>query len=187
MNIFKVVKIIMKQLTKQEILEQLLGLNSAELQEIQDTASFLNKQMYSKDKSDLEDKEEFKITGLDSERFSDELFCTKCGCKGHIIKAGKRKSGLQRYRCKDCGKYFTSYNDTILKGTHKNIETWKKFMDCYNRGCILKECARECEIHINTAFIWRHKISNALREKEQIKWNHRSRRNICTNFIKRES
>ena len=104
-------------------------------------------------------------TGLDSERFSGEWFCTKCGCKGHIIKAGKRKSGLQRYRCKDCGKYFTSYNDTILSGTHKNIETWKKFMDCYNKGCILKECARECEIYINTAFMWRHKISNALRRK----------------------
>ncbi len=41
--------------------------------------------MYSKGKSDLEDKEEFKIIGLDSERFSDELFCTKCGCKGYIV------------------------------------------------------------------------------------------------------
>ncbi len=34
-----------------------------------------------------------------------------------------------------------------------------------NKGCILKECARECEIYINTAFMWRHKISNALRRE----------------------
>lgn len=169
----------MTQLTKQELLNQLLGLNSAELLEIESAIHTINKLQISNTNTQQKKskivkistknsaKKDVIINGLEGQRFTEQLFCTKCGCTENIVKAGKRKSGLQRYKCKNCGKYFTSLDTTLLSGTHKNVEVWEKFMECFNNGDTLRETAEKCGIHRNTAFMWRHKVLNALREKEE--------------------
>lgn len=39
-------------------------------------------------------------------------------CKGnHIVKNGTRANGIKEFKCKDCGKKFTVFTDTILEKT----------------------------------------------------------------------
>lgn len=44
-----------------------------------------------------------------------KLVCPKCGSLYHV-KDGISKAGIQKYKCKDCGKKFTIFTDTVLEG-----------------------------------------------------------------------
>ncbi len=95
------------------------------------------------------------------ERFSGGLVCPICGCV-HIVRNGHRKDGVQRYKCRDCGKSFVSTTNSIVSGTHKDFDTWEKYIDCMINGFSVRKSANICGIHRNTAFAWRHKILGAL-------------------------
>ncbi|MDR2488149.1 MAG: IS1595 family transposase [Desulfovibrio sp.] len=58
---------------------------------------------------------------------------------------------------------FTSTTDTFLSFTKKNLDTWKKYIQCMVRKYSIRKSASECHISIRTAFMWRHKILDALR------------------------
>ena len=96
-------------------------------------------------------------------RFSDGRFCPVCGSM-HVVRNGKRKDGTQKYRCADCGKYFISTTNSITVGTHKSLRIWEKFIDCMMDCRTLRDTARICGIHYNTAFRWRHKVLDALQQ-----------------------
>lgn len=96
-------------------------------------------------------------------RFSDGRVCPVCGCT-HVVRNGKRKDGTQKYRCMDCGKSFTATTNSVAGGTHKNLKTWEKFIDCMMDGYSLRKTAQVCGIHRNTAFRWRHKVLDALQQ-----------------------
>lgn len=89
------------------------------------------------------------------------LSCPICGCVEHVVKNGKR-NGFQRYLCKKCNKSFMANTNTILERTHKSLETWKKFIECMVYGMSVLKTAEMCEINKNTAFVWRHKVLDAL-------------------------
>lgn len=94
---------------------------------------------------------------------ADRPDCPHCGAKaalGYINKKGTHK-GSQRYQCKKCGKKFISTTNTAFAYTRKNAETWRKFIELTICGKSLAECAEECDICIQTAFNWRHKLLNA--------------------------
>ena len=83
-------------------------------------------------------------------------------CKSiHFVKNGT-KNGTQRYLCRDCKKSFVTESGTILYRTQKDIEVWKKYIHCMINKYPLRKCAKECDITLYTAFIWRHKILDAL-------------------------
>lgn len=181
----------MNQLSKDELLQQLLGLNSAELLEIQSTLEVMNKYGISRDSAinDTETrtkKQAAKISAksntkrqlekavitlkqdsIEKARFSDGLCCIKCGAVEGIVKNGKRKNGQQKYKCKNCGYYFSDTKDSILSGTHKSIEVWETFIWCMNEGYTVRKAANRCGIAKHTSWIWRHKVLNALRETEE--------------------
>jgi transposase-like protein len=93
-------------------------------------------------------------------RFSKGLACVHCGSKS-IKRNGKYRS-RQRYLCKDCGK---TYNDTTaspLAGT-RYPDKWLKYFELMIEGYCLPKISKILDIHISTAFYWRHKILNALR------------------------
>jgi transposase-like protein len=98
---------------------------------------------------------------LTDERFSNGRVCPICGCI-KIVRNGHRKDGTQRYVCKDCGKSFIIATNSIVSGTRKKLDTWKTYIDCMMNGLSVRKAADICEIHRNTAFIWRHKILDAL-------------------------
>ena len=64
--------------------------------------------------------------------------------------------------CKDCHKTFTARNNTITFSSKKSFATWKKYIDCMMNGFTVRKSAKICGINKDTAFIWRHKILDAL-------------------------
>jgi transposase-like protein len=58
-------------------------------------------------------------------KIMDERRCPKCGKAENQVNAGKNKSGTQRCRCKECGKYYTlepkrrAYSEEIRKNAIK--------------------------------------------------------------------
>lgn len=111
------------------------------------------------------------VTDIKEERFSNGLFCPKCGCTENIVKAGKGVNNKQRYLCKNCSKIFTSTTDTFLHSTKKDIEIWKRYIQCMIRKLSIRKSAVECGISIRTSFMWRHKILDSLRlsDKTELK------------------
>ncbi len=94
-------------------------------------------------------------------RFSNGMACPICGC-AHVVRNGHRNDRAQRFVCKDCGRSFVAASNTIAASTKKDISVWEKYVDCMINGFSLRKTARICGIHKNTAFIWRHKILEAL-------------------------
>jgi transposase-like protein len=93
-------------------------------------------------------------------RFSGGLACLHCGSIA-IKKNGKYRS-RQRYLCKDCGESFNDMTNTPLSGS-RYPHKWLQYFEMMVEGYTLPKIARELEIHISTAFYWRHKILNAIR------------------------
>lgn len=95
------------------------------------------------------------------ERLSKGRVCPLCGCV-HVVRNGHRKDGTQRFLCRDCGKSFVITTNSIVSGTRKDLSVWKKYIDCMMNGLSIRKTADACDIHRNTAFLWRHKILDAL-------------------------
>lgn len=104
------------------------------------------------------------VADLDEARFSGGLYCTNCGGTEKVVRFGKR-NGVQRYRCKDCGRIFTTLTNTVMEGTRKPISTWKKYVECMLDGLSVRKSAAICGISKNQSFIWRHKILDAMSKK----------------------
>ena len=95
------------------------------------------------------------------ERFANGRVCPLCSCI-HVVRNGHRKDGTQRYVCKDCGKSFVIATNSIVSGTRKDLSVWEQYIDCMMNGLSIRKTAVACGIHRNTAFLWRHKILDAL-------------------------
>lgn len=87
-------------------------------------------------------------------------------CKSiNVVKNGNVR-GIQRFKCKDCGKTFSYTTNTILYKSNKSIETWEKYCECFLHKFPLRKCAEICGISLDTAFNWRHKILDALQNMQ---------------------
>ncbi|MDU3869237.1 MAG: IS1595 family transposase [Bacillus paranthracis] len=93
-------------------------------------------------------------------RFSGGLACLHCGSIS-VKKNGKYRA-RQRYLCKDCGKTFNDMTNTPLSGS-RYPHKWLKYFEMMVDGYTLPKISKALEIHISTAFYWRHKILNAVR------------------------
>ena len=87
-------------------------------------------------------------------------------CKStKIVKNGLRNS-IQRFICKDCNKSFTVRTNTITEHSKKSFETWSKFIECMMNSFTVRRSAEICGINKDTAFIWRHKVLDALQNMQ---------------------
>lgn len=91
--------------------------------------------------------------------------CRKCDSE-KIIKFGVDKNGKQRYRCKCCGATFTETSCSVVSRTRHSDDVWETYIHLLLVGASLEECAFQCGISVRTAFIWRHKILNALQQDQ---------------------
>lgn len=114
-------------------------------------------------KQDLFPEEPNKIVELlkniREARFSSGLGCVHCGSTD-VKRNGKYRS-RQRYLCKDCGKSFNDMTNTPFPGS-RYPEKWVKYIELMVEGYTLPKIADKLQIHISTAFYWRHKILYAL-------------------------
>ena len=91
-----------------------------------------------------------------------ELVCPHCNSK-YIVKNGKNKD-KQRYKCKSCRKSFILETNTPIYYSKKDISIWIQYLECLLGQNSLKDCAEKCKISVSTAFFWRHRILDAIRE-----------------------
>ena len=94
-------------------------------------------------------------------RFSGGRVCPICGGV-HVQRNGHRVNGSQKYVCRDCGKTFSIRKNTVFEGTRKDMATWERYVECMAQGLSLDKSAAACGITHATAFVWRHKILDAL-------------------------
>ena len=77
-----------------------------------------------------------------------------------IYKHGKR-SGLQRYKCTECGKTFNALTGTPLARMRKK-HLWLKYLVEMLDSTVLRKIAERLPIDKKTAFLWRHHFSTWL-------------------------
>ena len=100
-------------------------------------------------------------------RFKNGIVCPHCGSHS-VVRNGKR-NGLQNYKCKGCGKYFSNTTNTIALKSKHGFDTWKQYIECMMMGLSIRKSAAKCGIANATAFYWRHKILGALQNITKIK------------------
>lgn len=98
---------------------------------------------------------------IEEQRFSNGRTCPMCGST-KVVRNGKRKDGVQKYCCKECGKSFVAKSSTITSGTRKSLTVWMKYIECVMNWSPVRESAERCGISNHTSFIWRHKILDAM-------------------------
>lgn len=84
-------------------------------------------------------------------------YCPHCS-SSMIVKNGKNRLKIQRYKCKSCKKNFSSSTFSPLYHSKKPIEYWIKYLECLYNKFSVRASAEKTKIHRNTAFYWRHKI-----------------------------
>ena len=88
-------------------------------------------------------------------RFAAAPACPHCQ-SGQIIKWGSA-NGLRRYRCKACTLTFNALTKTPLAQLHKR-DLWIGNAQALVDGISLRKVAERLDIHLETAFRWRHRF-----------------------------
>ena len=88
-------------------------------------------------------------------RLGDNPGCPHC-TTGRVIKHGTA-NGLQRYRCRGCGKTFCALTGTPLAGLHLRGK-WLDHVAALREGLILRQVAERLHIAVSTAHRWRHRF-----------------------------
>lgn len=86
--------------------------------------------------------------------------CLRCQ-SNQVIRWG-RFSGRQRYRCKVCGRTFSDLTGTAMAYS-KRPELWMDFGQCMVEGISVRAAGRRLGITKDTAFRWRHLLSDRYR------------------------
>jgi len=94
-----------------------------------------------------------------------ERFCRRCNSKS-VVKYGKDKNGVQRYKCRSCNTIFRDTSYSVVSNTKHDLSVWKAYIRLLLEGASLAKCAEACSISVQTAFVWRHKILSALQNDQ---------------------
>jgi len=91
----------------------------------------------------------------------DELECNhvhQCPhCQSERLGRWGRQSGLQRFRCKGCGKCFNALTGTPLARLRRK-ECWLDYSQALIEGLTIRAAAIRCGITKTTSFRWRHRF-----------------------------
>ena len=82
-------------------------------------------------------------------------------CNSLSIVANGKNKGVQRFRCKECGKNFSENSGTSIVNLKKG-HLWKTYIKHMFEGNSIAECAKLTGISIQTSFDWRHKVLSSL-------------------------
>ena len=80
-----------------------------------------------------------------------------------FIKIGKTR-GVQRFKCKSCGRTFGLNTNTVVHKTQKPLHLWERYVELMFDGYPIHKIAKKLNIAVTTAFYWRHKILSALKK-----------------------
>jgi len=124
----------------QSILQELAGLNYAQLKKLryEVEANIAENQVGQA----IADHEETIST------------CPHCSSQ-ELNRWGMTKQGVQRYKCKACGKTFNALSGTPLYRMRK-ADKWVKYTELMWEGVSLRKAAKKLNINLRTSFRWRH-------------------------------
>ena len=103
------------------------------------------------------------LRGIRDRRFADGIHCPHCGHDDCI--GWGSFSGRQRYRCRGCRRTFSDLTGTALMYT-KRLACWREYLIRFREAQTLRRAAAALDIHVSTAFRWRHRILRATRRNE---------------------
>jgi transposase-like protein len=88
-------------------------------------------------------------------RLIEQRACPHChGC--WIVRNGSA-SGLQRYKCRACGRTFNALSTTPLARLHMKAK-WLHQQDVLQQGLSVSKAASALDVAKTTAFRWRHRF-----------------------------
>ena len=92
-----------------------------------------------------------------AEAYWTERECPGCGARG-AWRDGSTAAGVPRWRCRCCGRRFTSLTGTVPEHCRKPLATWVSFIRPMRHN-VPVECAAElCGVTHKMAFEWRHRV-----------------------------
>lgn len=82
---------------------------------------------------------------------------------GHALPAGqkpheRKRTPVVNYRCRECGKVYNAFTDTVLSGTHYDCRTIVLLLRGVTQGKSSRLLAHELEIDYSTVLKWRHRF-----------------------------
>ena len=89
------------------------------------------------------------------EKFASKPICPEC--QGASIHKWGVVSGIQRYRCKKCGRSFNALTGTSMARLRKK-ELWLEYSEALADSLSLSKAAARCGVDRTTAFRWRHRF-----------------------------
>lgn len=137
------------------------------IKQLFESLSDKDKQHFIKSLDSATSKQKVAKTIIESNIESKVTMCPYCHST-HFVKNGTKantygqKRNIQNYLCRDCHKSFGDTSNTILFSTKKHISVWETYIHCLVEKYSLRKTAKICNISLNTAFIWRHKILDSL-------------------------
>lgn len=83
---------------------------------------------------------------------------TACAyCRSGCLYRWGREAGLQRFRCRDCGKTFTVLTGTPLAHL-RHKERWLDYAQALEDSLTVRKAAVYCGVDKTTSFRWRHRF-----------------------------
>lgn len=93
------------------------------------------------------------------------LSCPRCSSVKH--NRFGHNLGIQRYRCKQCGRTFNETINTPLHGIHDK-QKMQQYLATMHDHQSIRAAAKTVGISIPTAFCWRHRILASLSQQPQL-------------------
>lgn len=87
--------------------------------------------------------------------------CIACGSVSYK-KHGKTNTGMQRYRCNDCGKTFSENYGDSLRYTHLSEWQWRTIIQGIVYDLSLPKIAEEAGVSASTVWLCRTKVNQAI-------------------------
>lgn len=87
--------------------------------------------------------------------------CPHCS-DARIVRHGQ-SNGVQRYRCRGCGRTFNPLTGTALAGL-RHRDRWLHQAEAMDAGLSVRKAAAQMGVHRTTAFRWRHRFLAVARE-----------------------
>ena len=90
--------------------------------------------------------------------------CPHCG-SNKINKNGTSTHKYPQFICRNCHKTYTIRTNTIFYYSKKDINIWREYIELFSQGLSLRKIVEEMEgkINLKTAFFWRHKILEVMK------------------------
>ena len=95
------------------------------------------------------------VVALIGEIGADKRRCPACACERYYRHG--QANGLQRYRCRDCGRTYNDLSGTPLARLRLR-EKWLDYLGTVLDATSVRKAASQVGVHRNTSFRWRHRF-----------------------------